>query len=84
MMRDFLKIKAALLLICLLAASVRADELQVSSKEPLVVNAPADWKATKEKIPAPFETYKITPPGNRNAACLISVLGKGKQEFFDA
>ena len=67
-------------------APLHAVELPVSSKEPIIVVAPDQWKSTKEK-PAgeifPFETYRVIPPDNRNAACLISILDKDKPGLAD-
>lgn len=64
-----------------------AAELHVSSQEPIVVTAPDDWTAKKEKPPSdklPFETYRIEPPAGRNAVCLISILDKDHQQFAEA
>jgi hypothetical protein len=79
--------KTALLsLILCLCVSAGADELRVSSKEPVVVVTPPQWKAAKGKAPSdsfPFETYRVVPPASRNAQCLISILAKGRPEFAD-
>lgn len=70
----------------LAAAVARAEELRVSAKEPLVVVAPAQWKAVADRAPGgafPFETYRVTPPAGHNAVCLISVFDKDHAEFAD-
>jgi hypothetical protein len=76
-----------LLLILLASAFVYADELHVSSAEPIFVVAPDHWQVAKDRPPVssfPFETYKITPPSGRNAQLLISIYDKSKPEFADA
>ncbi len=76
----------SLLLIFLAYGFSRAEELLVSSKEPLVVVTPDQWKATKDKSPTssfPFETFRVVPPASRNAVCLISIFEKDRQEFSD-
>ena len=76
---------AFFVLIYFICAYANADELRISSKEPLVVTSD-QWKATKDNTPGllfPFGTYRLTPPAGRNARCLISVLDKDKKEFSD-
>jgi hypothetical protein len=72
----------SILLVCGFGA--RANELRVSSKEPVVVVAPDQWKSTKDKSPSdafPFETYRVEAPGGRNAVCLISIYDKDNPKF---
>jgi hypothetical protein len=72
------------LLIVLICAIVCANELRISSAEPVIVVAPDHWQSKKDKPPDssfPFETYQITPPGSRNAVCLVSIFGKNKKEY---
>jgi len=79
--------KITCLLILFVAGIINGAELRTSSKEPVVVSAPEQWKALKDKTPSaafPFETYRIEPPTNRNAVCLISIYDKDKPEFSDA
>src|SRR4030095_15568149 len=74
------------LVISFVAGIANGAELRPSSKEPVVISAPDQWKATKDKAPGatfPFETYRIEPPTNRNAVCLISIYDKDKPEFAD-
>ncbi len=73
------------MLLSLVAA--RATDVEISKKEPIVVQAPDGWKSSDAKPPGPpvpFETIRIAPEGGRNAECLISVLGKGHHEFKEA
>jgi len=65
--------------------SVHAAEFKISSTEPVVVSAPAGWELAKAKAPGSvrFETYRVSPPDGRNATCLISLLGKDKDQFTD-
>ena len=75
-----------LILISLSAAMASAGELRVSAKEPLVVSAPEKWQVLKDKAPAPafpFDTYRVEPPGTRNAVALITVFDQDKPEFTD-
>jgi hypothetical protein len=74
-----------LVTLLLAAAAAKTAELKISTTEPVVVSAPADWQLTKLKppTPVPFETYKISPPDARNAACLITLLDTKRQEFAD-
>ncbi len=72
---------AALLLLIVGTGTCRAVELAISSKEPVVVTAPDQWKSAKDSTnrdPAnfPFEAYQVVPPGGRNAVCLFSILDK--------
>lgn len=76
----------AFLSVLFLAALGHGAELRVSSKEPVVVLYPEDWTATRAKPmngAFPFEAYRLDPPTNRNAVCLISVLAKDRPEFTD-
>jgi hypothetical protein len=76
----------SLVAIFLASAFVRADELHVSSAEPVFVVAPAQWELGKDRAPAgsfAFETYHIAAPAGRNAMCLISIYAKDKPEFAD-
>src|SRR6266446_6302976 len=73
---DFMKTTLSLLLTYIVYGLANADEMRVYSKEPVVVDAPSLWKSTKDKPPNdsfPFETYRLVPPSNRNAQCLISI-----------
>ncbi|HTD87603.1 MAG TPA: hypothetical protein VK850_13580 [Candidatus Binatia bacterium] len=80
-------IRVGCLLFLLLISCVAgaAAEFKISSTEPVVVSAPAKWELTKAKPPrpAPFETWRLSPPDGRNAACLISLLGKDREQFTD-
>jgi hypothetical protein len=81
--------KRTISLVAILLASVfvNADELHVSSAEPVFVVAPAQWELGKDRAPAgsfPFETYHIAAPSGRNAMCLITIFAKDKPEFTDA
>jgi hypothetical protein len=81
-----MKQTTSLLLIVLVCGFARAGDLAVSAKEPVIVVAPDQWQSTKDKSPSsafPFETYRVVPPTNRNAVCLISMFDKNKQEFTD-
>ena len=72
--------------ILFIAGITNGAEFRTSSKEPVVVTAPDQWKATKDRTPSatfPFETYRIEPPTNRNAVCLISIYDTDKPEFTD-
>jgi hypothetical protein len=74
---DILKRIFAVLVILLTCASIHARELVVYSADPVVVVTSADWEATKDRPPSavfPFETYRLTPPSDRNVMCLISIL----------
>lgn len=85
-MLDLMKKTISLLSIFFVYGFANADELRISSKDPIIVVAPAQWKSTKAKPPGdtfPFETYQVTPPAGRNAVCLISILDKDKQAFTD-
>ena len=71
----------ALFLSCI---SLRADDLRVSTMEPLVAVTTNKWQSAPDRQPGgafPFETYRIVPPGSRNAACLVSILDKNRKEF---
>jgi hypothetical protein len=64
-----------------------AGELKVSTKEPVVVTAPDQWKSEKDnselaRAAGQIETYRIDFPTNRNAVCLVSVVGKDRPELF--
>ncbi len=64
-----------------------ADELHVSSAEPVYVVAPAQWALDRYRGPMssfPFETYRIMATGNRNATCLISIYAKDKPQLVDS
>jgi hypothetical protein len=77
----------SLLLLVLACASVKAGELHVATADPIYVDAPAGWKIARNDSPTPtfpMDTYKITAPGDRNLACLVSVLGTNQQGFADA
>ena len=81
-----MKTTLSLILTFIVYGLASADEMRVGSKEPVVVDAPSLWKSTKDKPPSdsfPFETYRLVPPSNRNAQCLISIYDKDKQEFSD-
>src|SRR4051812_39562001 len=83
-----LRCAAVFVLSCfgLAVGSTQAGELRVSSAEPIVVTAGESWKVAKGTRPAPnfpFETFRIFPADGRNAACMVSVLGKDKAEFAD-
>lgn len=73
-------------LICLAFGMASAEELRISTKEPLVVSSTAAWKASliDAAMDYPYETHQLDPPAARNAVCLISVLGKDRAEFSDA
>lgn len=76
----------SLLLIVLVCGFAHAGDLAVSAKEPVIVVAPDQWQSSKDKSLGgafPFETYRVTPPGNRNAVCLISIYDKDKPQFAD-
>jgi hypothetical protein len=65
---------------------VEAGPLRVSTAEPIIVSAPNGWKIAKDRPPTaqfPFETYKIFHSDGRNAACMISVIGKNREQFAD-
>jgi hypothetical protein len=52
-----------------------------------VVVAPAGWTAAADAPPTgafPFETRRLVPPGERNAVCMISVLGQDSPKFSQA
>lgn len=73
-----------LLLILCMCGFAQAGELPVSAKQPIVVAAPDQWTAGVDAPPTatfPFETFHVMPPTNRNAVCLISILGRDKQEY---
>jgi hypothetical protein len=88
--RQFLSIMKrtiSLVAIFLASAFANADELHVSSAEPVFVVAPAQWELGKDQAPTdtfPFETYHIAAPAGRNAMCLISIYAKDKPESADA
>jgi hypothetical protein len=74
------------LLFFLLAGMAKADALHVSSKEPINVIAPTNWKTVRDKPPSeafPFETYRVMPPAGRNALLLISIFDKDNRKFID-
>jgi len=83
-----MKLLFPLILLALLSTFARAGDLAVSAKEPIHVTAPDQWTAALDKSPeaaaSPFPTYRVTPPANRNAACLISIFDKDKAEFATA
>jgi len=75
-----------LITILFVVGTVNGEELRISSKEPVIVLAPAQWKVKMDKSPSgpfPFETYRIEPPLARNGVCLISIYDKDKREFAD-
>jgi hypothetical protein len=79
-----MKSKLWLPVLLLVTAITHGAELRISSTEPVTVTVPDQWQSKIEKSPGksfPFETYRISPPGGRNAACLISLLAKDKPEF---
>lgn len=81
-----MKTRIFLLVIFFACGFIRANESRVSSKEPIVVMTPDNWKAAKDASPTsafPFETYNVTPPANRNAVCLVTVFDKDRKEFTD-
>ena len=81
---DVVKKTPLLLLIVFVSGFARADELRVSSKEPVIVVTPDQWKSTKDQSPTssfPFETHRVVPPTNRNAVCLVSIFDRNKQEL---
>jgi hypothetical protein len=81
-----MKLITSLLLLVSVCGFARAGNLTVSATEPIIVVAPDEWLSTKDKSPAgslPFETYRVSPPANRNAVCLISIYAKDRQEFSD-
>jgi hypothetical protein len=88
--RQFLSIMKrtmALVAILLASAFAGADELHVSSAEPVYVVAPAQWELGTDRAPVnlfPFETYHVVATGGRNALCLISIYAKDKPQFADA
>jgi hypothetical protein len=72
---------AAVVLLLFGAVTAAAGELAISSKEPVVVTAPDQWKCSKDPlkhdpINFPFEAFQVVPPGGRNAVCLFSILDK--------
>lgn len=73
------------LLLCFVYAFARAEDLRVSSKEPIIVTAPDQWTV---KVPRAgsslFETCRIDPATNRNAVCLVSILSKDSTTSPDA
>lgn len=78
----------ALLILSTFANGIgNAGELPVSSKEPVVVTAPDQWKSVKDTTKNdflkafPFETYDVAPPAGRNALCMISILSKGQADI---
>jgi hypothetical protein len=76
----------ALLLLLLITSFARAGELPVSTKQPLVVVAPDQWTSGVEQPPngfLPIETYHVLPPAGHNASCLISIVGRDKQQYTD-
>ena len=82
-----MKTPITILLFLLGSYLVRAAELPVSTKEPVIVVAPDGWRSAKDQSPmaaaAAFETFQITPPVGRNAAVLVSILGTNKPQFAD-
>ena len=83
----FMKITIALLSILMVSAFARAGELRVSATEPIFVVAPDFWQSAKDRPPVgsfPFETYRLVPPLERNAQCLVSIFDKNRPEFADA
>lgn len=71
----------------LVSAFAQAGELHVSATEPIFVVAPDNWQSAKDRPPVssfPFETYRVTPPSERNAQCLVSIFDKNRPEFVDA
>jgi hypothetical protein len=84
---SIMKRSIALIAILLASAFAGADELHVSSAEPVYVVAPAQWKLGTDRAPVnlfPFETYHVVATGGRNALCLISIYAKDKPQFTDA
>jgi len=82
-----MKKTTSLLLILLAYEFARAGDLPVSAKEPVLVVAPDQWQSKKTTAPSssyPFETFRVTPPTNRNAVCLISIFDKNRPEFSNA
>jgi len=78
--------KILILSILLVSAFVYADELHVSTANPVFVVAPDQWKVAKYNPPdnpSPLEAYQISPPSGRNAAILFSIFDKSKPEFAD-
>jgi hypothetical protein len=66
--------------------STRAAVSRISSVEPVLVTAPANWTIAQFK-PAtrdfPFESFRIVPAGDVNAVCLVSIIGKNDERFDD-
>lgn len=75
-----------LIALCVSLTSAHAAVFRVSSAEPVIVTAPANWTVTTHK-PAtrdfPFESFRIAPAGDVNAICLVSIIGKDDDRFED-
>jgi len=81
-----MKIITALFSLLLLLAHASAAELKIAAGEPLVVETPAGWvsvPATPPGAPRGAATVRIVAPGERNAACMISIVAKNREEFKD-
>ncbi len=81
-----MKNRTLLLLLFLACGLANAAELRVSSKEPVVVTTPDQWTSVKDTSQGgafPFETYRVEPPTNRNAVCLVTIYDKDRQAFAD-
>jgi hypothetical protein len=81
-----MKIVTLLLSILIAPALASAAELNIFASEPLVVETPAGWVAAAEPAPggaSSVRTVRIVAPGERNAACMISIVTKNRSEFKD-
>jgi hypothetical protein len=69
-----------------IVAPLLAAEIRLSDTENLAINAPDGWTARPDRAKDPFwpfVTIRISPGGERNAVCLISILDKNREEFKD-
>jgi len=75
---------AAIIPLAIVVAQPAAAGHRISSIEPLVVSLPSGWEAGEVQPPSPvfpFETTRLAPDGDRNAACMISPLAKDRPDL---
>src|SRR2546423_1546813 len=59
---------------------------RVSTKEPVIVVAPSQWKIANDKRPTaefPFETFRIFAADGRNAVCMVSIVARNNEKFAE-
>ncbi len=79
-----MKLSAAMVLFSTAVCCLSAGELKISKVDRVVVVTPEGWNEAAGALagrPLPFPTVRIAANGDRNAVCLVSILGKNHDEF---